>query len=282
MPPFAVLLLLLAGTPEEVFREGRRLMQEGRVAEACAAFDESHRRDPALGALINLAECEALLGHDARAWSLFQEVLAWSRRTKHAEREQVALARLKELAARVALVVIDEGPDATATIDGQPVPPGTQVALTPGTHVVEVTAGGQTRREELTVKAGERRAARPGTPVPAPALVAAPVAAPAPAVTAPPPLPVPVPASRRKTTAGVVLLAGGAAVLAAGAIGTGWAVGVWQQGERQRPGGPDHLTPSLTESEYRRAATVYPVSITAGAIGAAAALAGGLWVMGTF
>lgn len=280
----ALVVLVLAAGPhpesaaEQAFREGRRLLQEGKIADACAAFEQSQKLDPALGTLLNLADCEGLLGHDAKAYGLWQEVLGWSRRAKHAEREQVALQKLSALRGKVALVVIDAPPEAKTEVDGQPVVAGTQVPLAPGAHEVVVTVGDEVRRQRLEVKAGELVAAKPEVAPKVVVIAPEPVPAPAPTIVAPPPVSEPPP--KRTSRVGVGLIAGGAVVLIAGVVGTAWSYGTWQQVERQRPGGPDYDRPTVTESEYRRAAVAYPVSLTAIGVGVAAAAGGGALVVG--
>ena len=54
-------------TAEKLFQEGRRLMANGSIEEACAKFTESQRLDPSSGTLINLAACHAELGMTASA-----------------------------------------------------------------------------------------------------------------------------------------------------------------------------------------------------------------------
>ena len=53
---------------EWLFREGRALMKKGDFAPACAKLAESQRLDPAVGTLMNLAECEERIGRTASAW----------------------------------------------------------------------------------------------------------------------------------------------------------------------------------------------------------------------
>jgi hypothetical protein len=61
-----------AGAQAEVlFREGRKLMAAGKTAEACAAFEESQKLDPATTTLLNLAACREQNGQLATAWGLF-------------------------------------------------------------------------------------------------------------------------------------------------------------------------------------------------------------------
>src|SRR4051812_29728499 len=42
---------------EAMFREGRTLLAAGKIAEACAAFEASHKLEPAMSTLMNLAAC---------------------------------------------------------------------------------------------------------------------------------------------------------------------------------------------------------------------------------
>jgi hypothetical protein len=71
------LLVVTMGTPargqpagvqaEVLFRDGRSLMTAGKVAEACAAFEQSQKLEPAVPTLINLAACREKLGQLATA-----------------------------------------------------------------------------------------------------------------------------------------------------------------------------------------------------------------------
>ena len=78
-------------TAEALFSEGRRLMTEGKLAEACPAFAESQRLEPAPGTALNLAECYERSGKVASAWYAFREAeeSAFSR----GQRERAAYAK---------------------------------------------------------------------------------------------------------------------------------------------------------------------------------------------
>ncbi len=56
---------------EALFREGRELLDAGKIAEACAAFDASERLDPSVATVLNQANCRELNGQLATAWGLF-------------------------------------------------------------------------------------------------------------------------------------------------------------------------------------------------------------------
>lgn len=60
-------------TAEQLFRDGRRLAKEGKLAEACDAFERSDQLEPRVGALLNLAACRERQGRIATAYALFLE-----------------------------------------------------------------------------------------------------------------------------------------------------------------------------------------------------------------
>jgi hypothetical protein len=59
------------GDAIEIFREGVRLRQEGKLDEACARFAESHRLEPTAGKLLNVAHCHEREGKLATARAEF-------------------------------------------------------------------------------------------------------------------------------------------------------------------------------------------------------------------
>src|SRR5579884_4181154 len=60
---------------EALFERGKALVEQGRTAEACAAFAESQRLDPAGGTLLRLALCREAEGKLASAWLGYLEVV---------------------------------------------------------------------------------------------------------------------------------------------------------------------------------------------------------------
>jgi len=58
---------------EALFRQGRELMAQGKLAEACSAFEESQKLDPAVTTVLNLASCREQRGQLASAWGLYLE-----------------------------------------------------------------------------------------------------------------------------------------------------------------------------------------------------------------
>lgn len=99
---------------EALFREGRRLLLEGRTADACAKLAESQRLDPSSGTAINLAYCHQKLGKTASAWAEFLEAQRLAiaqhnpRRAQEAKAQAAALEpELSRLTVRVAALVPD-------------------------------------------------------------------------------------------------------------------------------------------------------------------------------
>ncbi|MBK7777474.1 MAG: hypothetical protein IPI43_25675 [Sandaracinaceae bacterium] len=78
---------------EALFREGRRLMEEGNYDEACPKFEASNRLDVAVGTLLNLGVCWEQGGRLASAWATFLEAAALAARTGSPEREHGAQPR---------------------------------------------------------------------------------------------------------------------------------------------------------------------------------------------
>lgn len=60
---------------ERLFEEGNKLMADGKLAEACAAFEASNRVEPRAGTLIRLGECREQDHQLASAWSAYKDSL---------------------------------------------------------------------------------------------------------------------------------------------------------------------------------------------------------------
>jgi hypothetical protein len=135
------------GAAELLFNEGQKLLDAGKVAEACAKFEASQKIDPAIGTLLNLARCYESAGRTASAWQTYVEAekLARSKKDKRADG---AKKRAKQLEGKVPTLVI-EVPDPpeglSVTQGGQPVDPalfGIGIPVDPGTLAIEATAPG--------------------------------------------------------------------------------------------------------------------------------------------
>jgi hypothetical protein len=111
-----------AALADVLFEEGRKLVDAGKVAEACPKFQASLDASRALGTLLNLADCLQRSGKTAAAWERWTEGLAMARernddRAKLAESKKLALEpEIRRLRVQVAT-----GPEPlTVAVDGQP------------------------------------------------------------------------------------------------------------------------------------------------------------------
>jgi hypothetical protein len=134
---------------ETLFRAGKQLLAQGKVAEACAKFAESQRTEPALGTLLNLAACHEREGKTASAWAEFQEVAMSARRQNQPERESVARERkalLEPKLSRLEIRAEGAAKDLRVTLDARPLGAavfGVAMPIDPGEHVIEATAPGK-------------------------------------------------------------------------------------------------------------------------------------------
>jgi hypothetical protein len=167
---------------ETLFRQGRDLLRAGKTAEACSAFDESQKLEPAVTTLLNLADCREKLGQLATAWGLFLDAERQTRSaTKPAEKQlhDVAQKHATNLEPRVSKLEIDV-PDASKA-DGLEIKRGDQaigaamwnhaLPIDGGTYTITASApGSQAWSTQLTI-ANEQETKK----IEVPKLVAAPV-----------------------------------------------------------------------------------------------------------
>lgn len=94
---------------DSLFQQGRRLLQAGRLEEACASFERSQLLDATISTLINLAGCREKSGKIATAWRLFSEAARQTESSDNAQMRQlhsIASSRAARLAPRVSTITI--------------------------------------------------------------------------------------------------------------------------------------------------------------------------------
>ncbi|MEZ4376531.1 MAG: PEGA domain-containing protein [Polyangiaceae bacterium] len=145
---------------ESLFQEGKRLMAEGKAAEACPKFEASQKADPSPGTLINLAGCYNTLGRTASAWAEYKSAETLARSRGRDEQQEFAAKAAAELEPKLSkLELVPPKPlvkDMTVTRDGELISAGsmgTPVAVDPGKHEIKVTAPGY-RPWTTTVEVG--------------------------------------------------------------------------------------------------------------------------------
>src|SRR5258708_3181799 len=75
---------------QSLFDDAKKLVGEGRYADACVKFEQSQKLDPGMGTLFNLADCFEHVGKTASAWAGFLDVAAQAKAATQTQREQAA------------------------------------------------------------------------------------------------------------------------------------------------------------------------------------------------
>ena len=133
---------------EALFREGRRLMAEGKTAEACAAFAKSYSVDASSGTLLNLAFCHETQGKTATAWSEYRETVQLAHaqgREDRAATARLKLDALQALLARLTLKIEAAVPGLTIATELEGIPQaswGQPTPIDPGIHQITASAPG--------------------------------------------------------------------------------------------------------------------------------------------
>ncbi len=138
---------------DALFEEGRRLMDEGKLPDACAKLERSFQLAPRLGTMLNLGACTERRGQLARAIALYERAATLARQTGRADREAVAREYAAALEAKVGkLVVVLEEPaaDQLTQIDGETISTrGGLVPLDPGRRRLVARAAGRAPFEKV-------------------------------------------------------------------------------------------------------------------------------------
>ena len=261
-----------------LFKEGRALLEQGRVAEACRKLEESQRLDPGGGTLLNVAVCHEREGRTASAWTEFTEALTLARRDGREDRVLLARARIAALEPGLSNVVIEVPPPADtggleirrdASVVRRPAW-GTAMPVDPGEHVVSASAPG---RRPWTVTVAVRPGGQAVRVVVPPLELEAPPAPAAAEVPVPAPGHAPPGSGSTRRVLGVSLLGVGATAVAVGTV-----FGLLASSEHTRSGCGGTLCPTHAgldlEGASRRDGDVSSVAFAAGG----AALAAGLYV----
>ncbi|HUS28086.1 MAG TPA: hypothetical protein VMZ53_06240 [Kofleriaceae bacterium] len=116
----AILATVLAASPaygqeagaqaEALFREGRELLAAGRIPQACSAFEQSQKLEPATTTLLNLAGCRELNRQYASAWGYFLQAERETRNSADPDRiklHAIAETRAATLEAKVSRLTIN-------------------------------------------------------------------------------------------------------------------------------------------------------------------------------
>jgi hypothetical protein len=170
---------------EALFTAGRKDVEHGDYRSACGKFAESQRLDPAVGTLINLADCEEHLGELARAWEHWREAV--ERLSSDDERRPVVAERAAAADKRVPRLTLKLAPGAVPAADWSirrddvEIPVRLLDVATPvdtGEHTVTLDVPGRARsryvvtlaegaRETIELAVGPPELSAPPPPMPA-------------------------------------------------------------------------------------------------------------------
>ncbi len=277
-----------AATAEALFREGKALMDEGAYEPACPKLEASHRMDPAVGTLLNLAICLEKVNKTASAWANYLRAAGMARSRGQIDREQYARAQATALEPRLTRIAfaVDERAiveDFVVKRDGivqESATWATETPVDPGTLVITASAPGKREWRTTVDVSGEGKTVTIDIPVledapeePAPV----PVPAVAPVSPQPTPAPAPVPSTDGDTQRTIGIIVGGVG-LAGLAVGS--AFGLQARSKWNGADCPNNLC--VSEADQARAedakqfASISTWSFVAG--GALMAAGAALWL----
>ncbi len=132
-----------AATAQALFDEATALKAKEQWAAACPKFESSYKLDPALGTLLNLANCFEKLGKTASAWARFEEAYQWATKNND-DRAEFAKTQRDALAPKLPklkIVVTNPVPALSIQRDTAKVSDamyGSALPVDPGEHTIFV------------------------------------------------------------------------------------------------------------------------------------------------
>ena len=130
-----------------MFDEGRKLLDDGKYADACDKFTAAIQLDPeAPGTMLNLGECNEKLTKIAEALTWYKKAEEHARTYKMTEYERRANEKARALEARVPVVKLEFEAELPAggqvMFDGKPLPSedSARFVADPGKHEIVITA----------------------------------------------------------------------------------------------------------------------------------------------
>jgi hypothetical protein len=133
---------------ESLFSEGNKLMKEGKIGQACDAFEASNRIEPRAGTLIRIGECRERNHEFASAWSAYKDAL---NRVKDPRKKKLAAAKAAEIEPKLSYLTVSVPDESrveglTITRNGQPFDHGLwnrEVPVNGGEYVIGGQAPGR-------------------------------------------------------------------------------------------------------------------------------------------
>jgi len=264
-----------ASAAQALFDQAKAEMARGDYRSACSKLEESQRLDPALGTLLNLADCLEKQGKIATAWSAFREAEGLAHRNGPADAESVAHERAAALEQRVPRLVIamaaGQPSDLRVTRNGVAVGPaqlGTAIPLDPGEYRVVAWAPGY-QSWEATVSLQERA----GTLTLSLPLLTKDAKTPPKGAAQPPVPPLNGDTEPKHSAPVAAWVLGGVGVAAVGASA---GLGLWAKSQYRSADCPEHICQTDTDYQDRQQARTKATVATVVFIGGALALGTGI------
>lgn len=91
---------------EMLFRDGKRLIKEGKIAEGCDKLEASNRLESSVGTLLNLADCREQNHQLTTAWATFRKAASLANVANDSKREAEARRRASALEPRLSYLTI--------------------------------------------------------------------------------------------------------------------------------------------------------------------------------
>ncbi|MDB4963769.1 MAG: hypothetical protein JWP01_3768 [Myxococcales bacterium] len=172
---------------EVLFRDGRKLIKQGKLAAGCDKLVASEKLETSVGTLLNVGDCREKLGKVASAWAAFRKAEGLAKRAGNDEKRRLeARSRADKLEPTLANLVIQVDNRVEGLVvkrDGLVIDVGawnTPVPVDPGSYAINVEAPGfKPWRTEITVLHKSRRTVSvppleriPVAPTPVPPAVA--------------------------------------------------------------------------------------------------------------
>jgi len=93
---------------EALFNDGNKLLAEGKLAQACEAFEASNTVEPRAGTLLRLGECREQNHQLASAWSAYKDALTRAKDPRKRDAAAAAASRLEPRLSYLTVSISDE------------------------------------------------------------------------------------------------------------------------------------------------------------------------------
>lgn len=158
---------------EALFSQARKLMTDGKYAEACARFEQSQRLDPGIGTLLYLADCYEKTKRFASAWATFREGASEARASGQTERANAGESRANALEPKLSRLTVNvakenESIANVSVLRGSTAVPkevwGVAVPVDGAEYVITIKASGYVEWQTKVTVAAESDAAKVDVP----------------------------------------------------------------------------------------------------------------------